>query len=262
MITSMQNQQVKQIVRLLDKGSKARRETGLFVAEGRKMFWEAPEPLVERIFVSESVQKEDASLMRRASSFPYEVVADGVFKGMSDTKTPQGVLTVLRCPSYTPGQLKKPSGLYVVLENLQDPGNLGTILRMGEAAGVSGVFLTKGCADVTSPKVIRSTMGSIYRVPFVWVEDVKEAADFLRSFGVTLYAAHLKGELFYDEEDYLPGTAFFIGNEGNGLTEEAAMQADRLIKIPMEGEVESLNAAVATSLLCFEAARQRRAGKR
>ena len=261
MITSMQNQQVKQVIRLLDKGSKARRETGLFVAEGRKMFWEAPDSLVERIFVSESVQKEDAPLMRRASSFPYEVVADGVFKAMSDTKTPQGVLTVLRYPVYTPEQLKNPSGLYVVLENLQDPGNLGTILRMGEAAGISGVFLTRGCADVTSPKVIRSTMGSIYRVPFVWVEDVKEAAAFLRSFGITLYAAHLQGELFYDEEDYLAGTAFFIGNEGNGLTEEATRQADRLIKIPMEGKAESLNAAIATSLLCFEAARQRRKAK-
>lgn len=242
---------------LLLKG-KARREHGLFVAEGRKMFMEAPPSWVERVFVSERIKDEDAPLFGRASSFPYEVVSEGVFTKMSDTMTPQGVLTLLKTPAYTPEDLKKPSGLYVVLENLQDPGNLGTILRAGEAAGLCGVFMTRGCVDITSPKVIRSTMGSIYRLPFMTVESVKETASLLRDWGVAMYAAHLKGERAYDEENYLSGTAFFIGNEGNGLTEEASREADTLIKIPMEGEAESLNAAVACAILTFEAARQRR----
>ena len=222
------------------------------------MWKEAPPEWVERVFFSESMALEDAPRFGSASSFPYEVVKDDVFARMCDTQTPQGVLTLLRTPRYEAEDIRRERGLYVVLENLQDPGNLGTVLRTSEAAGVDGVILTKGCVDITSPKVIRSTMGSIYRMPFVLVEDVAEAAALLRGWGVSLYAAHLKGKASYEEEDYLQGTAFLIGNEGNGLTDEAAGEADHLIRIPMAGRAESLNAAVAAAVLAYEAARQRR----
>ena len=257
MITSIQNKQVRNVV-LLNGKAKARHEQGLFVAEGRKMFLEAPPSWVERTYVSESLALEDASLFGKASSFPYEVVTDTVFSRMSDTQSPQGILTVLRIPSYKPADLAKPGGLYVVLENLQDPGNLGTILRTGEGAGIAGVLLTKGCVDLFSPKVIRSTMGSIYRVPFLLLEDISEAKLLLHDFGAHTYAAHLKGKESYDAFSYQEGTAFFIGNEGNGLTEAAAGVADTLIRIPMAGQVESLNAAMAAGILLYEAARQRR----
>ena len=222
------------------------------------MFQEAPPDWVERVYVSESMALEDAPLTGRASSFPYEVVKDEVFVRMCDTQTPQGVLTLLKIPGYKEENLKRERGLYVVLENLQDPGNLGTILRTSEAAGVSGVLLTKGCVDITSPKVIRSTMGSVYRLPFLMVEDVPAAAALLKGWGCQIYAAHLKGRSSYEEEAYLGGTAFLIGNEGNGLTDQASGEADVLIRIPMAGQAESLNAAVATSVLVYEAARQRR----
>lgn len=255
MITSTQNLQVKQVMRLLEK-AKVRREHRLFVAEGRKMLLEAPDQLVQTVYVSEACLGDEA-LMKRVTAFPYEVVSEAVFAKMSDTVTPQGVLTVLREPAYGPKSLFQEGGLYVVLENIQDPGNLGTIFRTAEAAGVNGIFLTKGCADLMSPKVIRSTMGSIYRVKFFHVEDVPQAALFLRSWGVKLYAAHLKGEASYWDTSYLSGTAFVIGNEGNGLTEEAAREADALIKIPMLGQTESLNAAMACGILCYKAAEQR-----
>ena len=171
MITSVNNGQVKNIIQLNQK-TKARREQGLFVAEGRKMFGEAPADWIEKVYVSETLTS-DPVLMEQVEKLPYDIVADSVFRQMSDTQTPQGILTVLRRPSYTLEDIlggKNP--LVMVLEDLQDPGNAGTILRTGEGAGVSGVLLTRTCVDITNPKVIRSTMGSVYRMPFLYVESV------------------------------------------------------------------------------------------
>ena len=145
-----------------------------------------------------------------------------------------------------------------MLDNLQDPGNLGTIFRTAEAAGVTGIVLSRDCVDIYNPKVIRSTMGAVYRMPFVYVEDLLEALNVMKKKGIKTYAAHLKGKNSYDKEDYKEACAFLIGNEGNGLREEVSNMADTWIRIPMEGQAESLNAAVAAAVLMFEAARQRR----
>ena len=257
MITSVNNGQVKSIIQLNQK-TKARREQGLFVAEGRKMFGEAPADWIEKVYVSETLTS-DPALMEQVEKLPYDIVADSVFRQMSDTQTPQGILTVLRRPSYTLEDIlggKNP--LVMVLEDLQDPGNAGTILRTGEGAGVSGVLLTRTCVDITNPKVIRSTMGSVYRMPFLYVESVVSLTQELKKHNIRTFAAHLKGRNSYDQESYTGGTAFLIGNEGKGLTEEAAHSADCLIRIPMCGKVESLNAAMASGILMYEAARQRR----
>ena len=257
MITSGNNGQVKNIIQLNQK-TKARREQGLFVAEGRKMFGEAPADWIEKVYVSETLTS-DPALMEQVEKLPYDIVADSVFRQMSDTQTPQGILTVLRRPSYTLEDIlggKNP--LVMVLEDLQDPGNAGTILRTGEGAGVSGVLLTRTCVDITNPKVIRSTMGSVYRMPFLYVESVVSLTQELKKHNIRTFAAHLKGRNSYDQESYTGGTAFLIGNDGKGLTEEAANSADCLIRIPMCGKVESLNAAMASGILMYEAARQRR----
>ncbi len=257
MITSTGNAQVKNIIQLNQK-AKARREQGLFVAEGRKMFYEAPASWVEKVYVTEALS-EDAQLMEQVKKYPYEIVADQVFRQMCDTQTPQGVLTVLKKPSYQLEDIVKGEHPFVVvLEDLQDPGNAGTILRTGEGAGIDGVILTKTCVDITNPKVIRSTMGSIYRMPFIYVEDVLSLKNTFREKGIRSFAAHLNGKNSYDCEDYTGGTAFLIGNEGKGLTETAAEAADCLIRIPMCGQVESLNAAMAAGILMYETARQRR----
>ena len=155
-------------------------------------------------------------------------------------------------------QTKKKNPFLLILENLQDPGNLGTILRTAEGAGVTGVILSKGCVDLYNPKTIRSTMGSVYRVPTLYTEDLCQTVEVLKKHGICSYAAHLKGANFYDQENYQSGTAFLIGNEGNGLTEELTEKADTLIRIPMEGQLESLNAGVASAILMYEAYRQRR----
>ena len=257
MISSAQNTQVKNIIKLNQK-AKARREQGLFIAEGRKMFLEAPDDWIEKIYAAESML-EDEEVMKKVRRFSWDAVDNGVFRQMCDTQTPQGILTVLRQPSYElEDLLKEEKPLLMVLEDLQDPGNAGTIIRTGDGAGVSGVFLTKTCVDITNPKVIRATMGSVYRIPFFYVEDVVSLKQKLQGRGIRFFAAHLQGKNSYDRESYEDGTAFLIGNEGKGLTDQAADAADCLIRIPMCGQVESLNAAMAAGILMYEAARQRR----
>ena len=146
----------------------------------------------------------------------------------------------------------------LLLESVQDPGNLGTMVRTGEGAGITGVIMNRTTVDLFNPKTIRSTMGSIYRVPYVIADDFVATLQELKAKGVSLYAAHLKGEKQYDAFDYTEPTGFMIGNEGNGLSDEVADAADTYIRIPMEGQVESLNAAISASLLMYECNRQRR----
>lgn len=266
MITSMSNPQIKEVQQLLKK-AKTRREERVFVAEGIKMFREAPADRLCKVYVSETFagKTEFEDILRGKSLNPdsdkVEIVDDKVFKSLSDTVTPQGVLCLISMENWSLQDIMKETEypLLMVLEDLQDPGNLGTIIRTGEGAGVTGVILSKTSVDVFNPKVIRSTMGSIYRVPVIYVDSIEEeVVPMLKTYGITTYAAHLKGENNYDQEDYSKGTAFFIGNEGNGLTDELTACADTLIKIPMAGQVESLNAAMASGILMYEAARQRR----
>lgn len=256
MITSTSNAQVKHIIGLLQK-SKVRKEEKEFVVEGPRMVSETPADRCQIVYASESFVKCNPSFIKNLQC-KYEVVADRVFEQMSDTKTPQGVLAVVSMLEYTlEDMLKRERPLFVCLENIQDPGNLGTIIRTSEGAGVSGVILSPGTVDVYNPKTIRSTMGSLYRVPFVQVSDWNKALNQLKNAGVKLFAAHLEGSSEYSENSYEKASAFLIGNEGNGLTSETANVADEKIRIPMDGQVESLNAAIATAILLFEAKRQR-----
>lgn len=259
MITSTKNDQVKAVIELKKK-ARARNEQGLFVVEGVRMAAELPKDQVKSIYVSETFAKNPENAAILAEYPGYELVSDQVFAAMSDTQTPQGVLALVRQFSYGMEDLLKndrPAHL-MVLENLQDPGNLGTIVRAGEGAGVTGIIMDSSTADIYNPKVIRSTMGSILRVPFVYVEDLDSALAKLKSKKIRMFAAHLDGKNSYDQEDYKDDSAFLIGNEASGLKEETAQKADIWVRIPMCGRVESLNAAVASSVLMFEAARQRR----
>ena len=255
MITSASNQQMKNLT-LLMKKAKARNEQGLFVVEGRRMAEEVPMEWLEKVYVSESFLKENEDFLTR---FSYEVVSDAVFKAVSDTQTPQGILCLVKKPEYKISELLRGDITHLlVLESIQDPGNLGTMLRTGEGAGISGVIMNQTTVDLFNPKTIRSTMGSIYRMPFFVTKDLEETLLELKKQGIKVYAAHLKGTLSYDEPDYKGPTAFMIGNEGNGLSDAIADMADTYIKIPMEGQVESLNAAISATLLMYEANRQRR----
>lgn len=282
MITSFNNKAVRDVVQLNQK-AKARNKQGVFVAEGVKMFAEAPADRIEKVYIAQRMEgklwEQYADKLGRLS---YEIVADEVFDKMADTKTPQGVLCLVRQFHYnmedmlagkyrrsetgkhivinSPAiekQINKNHMLFIVLEDMQDPGNLGTVFRTGEGAGVDGIIMSTRTADVYNPKTIRSTMGSIYRVPFLYTEDLCGTIRAMQKQDINVYAAHLKKSKRYDTYDYRVGTAFLIGNESAGLSEETAQCADAYLKIPMEGQVESLNAAVASSILLYEAHRQR-----
>lgn len=261
MITSVANARVKQVVQWQTK-AKERKKDNVFLAEGLKMFEEAPEGWIREIYIEETVlEKLDrvSSIYKKLEKMGYEIVSSEVFKKMSDTQTPQGILTVLERPAYSFEKLLKVKNpLFVVLEDLQDPGNLGTIVRTGEGAGVTAVLMSQNTVDIFNPKTIRATMGSIYRVPFIYVEDMEDAIKSLHNANIKTYAAHLAGKDYYDSFSFKEGTAFLIGNEGNGLKRSTADSAFAYLKIPMEGQVESLNAAIATSLLMYEAHRQRK----
>ena len=261
MITSVSNGKIRQVAQWQAK-AKERREAGVFLAEGFKLFQEAPLSWIREVYLSEEAKERargEKALWDKLNAAGYETVSPQVFQKISDTKTPQGVLCVVERPVYALEQmLEREAPLFAVLESIQDPGNLGTILRTGEGAGVTGIILGGDTVDPFSPKVIRATMGSIFRVPFVPVEDLQAALGQLKANKVTVYGAHLSGQEEYDQASYRQGTAFLIGNEGRGLSRETAGQADKLIRIPMEGQVESLNAAVSAALLLYEAHRQRK----
>ena len=261
MITSNSNPKVKQIIQWQSK-SKERRNAGIFLAEGYKMFEEAPEESIQQIFISaDALDKLDAypEIRDKMKRLGYETVTNDIFLHMSDTQTPQGILCVVKRPQYSLEQLLQTEApLLIVLEDLQDPGNLGTIIRTGEGAGVTGVIMNSRTVDIFNPKTIRATMGSVFRVPFIYADDLPEVIQFLHSRGVHTYSAHLEGETYYDDFSFREATAFLIGNEGNGLSEETSSLAEQSLRIPMEGNVESLNAAIAASLLMYEAYRQRR----
>ncbi len=257
MITAATNSRIKRLIQLNQK-AKIRRQENVFVTEGVRMFLEAPLTKIREVYVSESFLGRDLC-PEKLAAVTYEVVEDSLFKKISDTATPQGILCVMEQLHYEPGQLlQKENPLLLLLENIQDPGNLGTMFRTAEAAGADGIIMSRDTVDVYNPKVIRSTMGSIFRMPFYYAQDLQETVAALRCGGVQVYAAHLGGKQYYTQASYTGGTAFLVGNEGNGLLEETARAADQTVRIPMEGEVESLNAAVSAAVMLYEAFRQRR----
>ena len=242
------------------KNKKARDTQGLFVAEGVKLVSEAPKEAVVQVLVSKSFAAAHAGLEEQFLPGTEVCLAeDGRFASVSDTRSPQGILAVVRQIAFSKERIFGTVAPFILLlEDLQDPGNAGTILRTGEAAGVNAVFLTEGSVDLYSPKTTRATMGSIYRVPHFYVPDAAELLRECERRGIASYAAHLRGTKTYTDCGYRRGTAFVIGNEGNGITEETASACRELIRIPMMGQVESLNAAMAAGILMFEASRQRR----
>ena len=244
------------------KRPQERRRDGIFVVEGIRMCMEIPKDRVERVVMTEAFRKAHREMADGLEkSAPLLVISDEEFRKISDTKTPQGVLAAVRMDTKTEDEvLREPEGVYLFLERIQDPGNLGTMLRTAEAARAAGILVSPDCCDIYNPKVVRSTMGSIFRVPFAVSPDLREAAEKMKEKGGRVYAAHLKGAVDYTVPDYRSLCAFLIGNEAEGLTEELASCADQRIRIPMGGQVESLNASLAAAVLMYEADRQRRAG--
>lgn len=269
MITSATNGRIKWVVSLMEK-ARMRRKEQKYVVEGVRMLLEAPVNAIAEVYISETFMKragvkesQEEACMQHVKTSGAEVidVSDDVFRKLSDTVNPQGILAVMHMAETLPEQMLEGNikPLFMILENLQDPGNLGTVLRTAEGAGCSGIILSRDCVDLYNPKVIRSTMGAIFRVPFFYTDNLPETMEDLSKRDVKIYAAALdERAAAYDTYSYKEATAFLVGNEGNGLTQEAIAAAGQTCYIPMEGKVESLNASVAAAILMYEAYRQRR----
>lgn len=265
-ITSAQNSTYKQTVKY--NNPREARKAGVFLVEGIRAVDEvlqAGDWQMESLWLSEELIRSDRAYVQSIlKEVPEETsvyaVAAGMFDRLADTETPQGVLAVVKRRSFDLAKVlaeAEKAPLIVILENLQDPGNVGTILRTADSAGATAVVCTRGTADIYNSKVVRSTMGSLLHLPVCHVESVEAVAGLLEKHGVQLLAAHLKGRCYHFEQDMKQPIAILIGNEGAGLSAEAAEAADALVKIPMLGRAESLNAAMAAGILIYEAVRQR-----
>ncbi len=252
MITSTANGQIKELVKL-QKSAKERKKTGCFIAEGIKLVKEAfLEDMLEKVYLLDKLL-EDSEIKELCDQTEYELVAESVFLDIADTVTPQGILGIVRQPKYSAEELiNSEKGHFLLLEDLRDPGNLGTIMRTAEGAGMNAVLLSKGSVDLFNPKVVRATMGSVFRVPFCYAEDLGQVIDALKARGIPVYGTMMKGSKRYNECDYRSGAGIVIGNEANGISEDIAAHLSGTVMIPMAGRLESLNAAVAAAVLMYE----------
>ena len=259
MISSTGNQQIKQIQKLL-RSSRYRKESKAFIVEGIKMVEEAARlGIIKKAYIAESCNSRGQDVLSVLRNVDMEVVSDMVMKDISDTITPQGILAVVSMTEYRlEDLLKEENASLIFLEDLRDPGNMGTIIRTAEGAGISGIIISSESVDLFNPKVVRSTMGSLFRMPFVYTKEFGKALSEAKKQGITLYAAHLKGSSYYDQQCYQGKTGIIIGNESAGITDGTAEKADILVKIPMCGQVESLNASVAAAVFMYEVLRYRR----
>lgn len=256
MIASKSNEQIKHIMKL-QKSAKARKEQGLFVIEGMKLFEEARElKIIKKTYISESFYYKEVEHLELEGG-TYEILSDSLMKEVSDTMTPQGILALAEKPVYHLEQFfSHKKGSLLFLEDVRDPGNVGTIIRTAEGAGIKGIILSKESVDVYNAKVIRSTMGSLFRMPLVYVEDFHKVLLQAKEKGFLLYAADLQGKNDYNKEKYAAKNGIIIGNEASGISEQTRIDADCLIKIPMHGKLESLNASIAAALMMYEVLRQ------
>lgn len=256
-ISSRDNRKIKETAKLISS-TKYRRETGLFVIEGLRLCCDAAGCGVEMdtLFITDDAFERYGDKMTELISTAKEIfsVTEEVFSKISDTSSPQGVLAVCKTPDIELNVDKITSnGRYVVCENVSDPSNLGAISRTAEALGVNGMIIVGNGCDPFGPKVQRASMGSLLRLPLYKFREIKAAYEFLHNCSITVYASVVDREAKkVTDVSFGDGSAVVIGNEGNGLTDEAKQICDEQITIPITGRAESFNAAAAAAILLWE----------
>jgi RNA methyltransferase, TrmH family len=254
MIISPQNPKIK-LARSLMKDVRDRREEGAFVVEGVRLVEEAVASgwPFRFVLVSEALGERGLKLVDvlHAQNIPVDSVADSILTSLSATETPQGVLAVVN--QYIP-PLPETMNFVLVLDSIRDPGNLGSLLRSAAAAGVQAVFVAPETTDAFSPKVVRAGMGAHFRLPIITLswEEIQT-----RVVGLHVFLAEMEGNLSLWQADFRQPLAMIIGGEAEGATSPARKLAREQVHIPMPGRTESLNAAMAGSILLFEVVRQR-----
>lgn len=263
-ITSKTNKIYRHIKGLNSK--KNREKHNEFIIEGIKLVKEAIESSVQisLLVVCESFAQSDEGKQHLQSLKNYQTkiyrVTDKLFQEITQTKTPQGILAIAPIQHFSLQKLiadQQENPFYIYCDEIQDPGNMGTIIRTADAANADGIILSKGCVDIHNPKTVRSTMGSLFHLPVVKVEDPIATLDYLQENGLLILGGHLKASKYCYEINMKQGIVIVIGNEANGISKDLVSKLDYLVKIPMPGQAESLNAAIAAGILMYELVRQR-----
>lgn len=257
-INSVDNKNIKEVKKLMEKKERFRAKK--YVIEGEKLIEDAIESRAEfeKFLVSESFYKKSTDFMIRLNSKnDVYVLKDNLFKAIKTTETTQGILAVVKMPlSYFQGFSIKNKKFLLILEDIQDPGNMGTIIRTADAFGVDGLLVSNGCVDIYNPKVVRSTMGGIFRVPICKFDKIEEIIVLLKGNGIEVYASSLETKNSIESVIFNKKTALIIGNESNGVSKKVLKEVDKRVKIPISEKTDSLNAAVATGILVYEIKRQ------
>ena len=258
-ITSKENEVIKHIKKLKDK--KYRDIAKEYVIEGIKLVGEAIQEKapVKQIILCDDCEKNASipkDLMYEIAKYECIYVTEKVFKYLSEVEAPQGILAVMQ-KNNQDAEINYAQDIIVVLDEIQDPGNLGTILRTVDSVGLTQIVVSKGTADAYNPKVVRSTMGAIFRVKIIESEDLKQTLKEIKKHKFKTVVSSLQTDNTIYHIDYNK-KAIVIGNEANGVGKEIQEMADEKIKIPMLGKTESLNAAVATGIILYEYVRQKR----
>lgn len=294
LITSVNNQRVKEVANLKQK--KYRTESGTFFAEGLRAVQEAVQYAdVTELFYTEAEAGRLDEVLKAAGNVPADTkeksgnmnnvnhnnagtakkrneasngirmyqVDEKVMAKLSDTKAPQGVLAVIRTPEQNlrqlrPGTASDNNAPVIILDRVQDPGNLGTIIRTADAVGALGLILLEGCVDAYSPKVVRASMGSLFHLPVLQDVTAEEALTWCYRNGYEPAATALKNAQNVYKADISKKMAFLFGNEANGVAEELQAAAETRLFIPMTGLAESMNVAMAAGIILFEGLRQRK----
>lgn len=260
-IRSSSNKFIKELKSLYRK--KERWEKKQFLVEGIKMVEECINNKYEVLSIVYSEMlfniKGGEDLFNSVRTFPKLIkVSDKIFREISDVKTPQGILAVARFKERDIEELTKIENSFIILlDRIQDPGNMGTIIRTADAFGADGIIVNSGSVDIYNPKVVRATMGSIFRTNIYFVDESIHILKELKEKGIKVYSTSLQGKRFIQDVDFRLPSLLIIGNESKGVSNEYLNMADELIKIPMVGGAESLNAAVASSIIMYEILRQR-----
>ncbi|RKD24651.1 hypothetical protein BEP19_05140 [Ammoniphilus oxalaticus] len=256
-IESVQNARVKEWAKLGKR--KGREQAGSFIVEGEHVVEEAikQEAPIEALLMTEAFPATEiiSQFAQTNPSICFQV-SDTIMRRLSETETPQGIMAITKIQKDELESFIHKKYL-LLLDAIQDPGNLGTIIRAADAAGVDGIILGNGTVDPHNSKVVRSTMGSIFHIPIIQA-NLAEIIGQLQQHEYTFIAASLEGAVAYDEQDYTGSIGIVIGNEANGVSEEILRACSSRIKIPLYGRAESLNAAIAAGIIMYEATRQRK----
>ena len=255
-IQSKDNLLIKDIKKLKEK--RYRKDSNMFLVEGFRFAEEALDSDFEvmQIFISaRGESKYENSLLKDKLQKNTKVysISDSLFKTICDTDNPQGIIAAVK---NKPVDIKYNNGFYMLADKIQDPGNMGTIIRTAHAAGALGVIITKGTVDIYNEKTLRSTMGSIFKVPVIEDKDLSLVKE-LKDAGFKLVTSSLDTDKNFYDIDLKEKIIISVGNEGNGISEEIYNLSDLKVKIPMPGGAESLNAAVAASIMMYEVIRQK-----